>query len=451
MPTTTETLAMAGAHHRAGRLKEAEEIYREILSGDPDNAQAWQLLGVIAHQRDNDAEAIDHIRRALALNPRLASAYNNLGLIYQRAGNETEAIVCYQRALEINPQYAEATFNLGRTHDDLGRYDQASALYDRAVELQPDLGDARLCRATLNLLRGDFEAGWREFEWRWTVEPHQPREIDRPKWDGKPLFGKTILLHGEQGLGDNIQFIRYAPLVKERRANIVFVCQTLLVPLMESCPGIDRVIATGEKVPRFDVHAPLLSLPGIFNTTLESVPANVPYLFAYPALVEKWRERLAELHGLKIGINWQGRVGKGEFRKRDIPLDCCAKLGQIPGVRLVSLQKGVERGEVKNAGIWDPGDDWDKTAGAFMDTAAIIKNLDLVITSDTSIAHLAGALGVQVWVALPFVPDWRWMLDRSDSPWYPTMRLFRQKQPGDWEAVFQEIRKALAQWPGMEG
>jgi hypothetical protein len=326
--------------------------------------------------------------------------------------------------------------------------------------LKPDYADAHWNLSLLVLRFGDFEQGWVEHEWRWKIDQTQPREFSKPRWDGEALEGQTILLHAEQGFGDTIQFVRYAALVKERNpgAGVVVQCQKRLVNLLRTCRGIDRLVLEGGELPAFDVHAPLLSLPGILKTTLETIPADVPYLFADEGLVAKWKAKLDAVKGFRVGINWHGREGNVESRRRDVPLEFFEGLAQVPGVRLVSSQKGeaATRSEVGGQGselgetdaarptIVDVGE-FDTDSGAFMDTSAIMMNLDLVITSDTSVAHLAGALGVPVWVALPFVPDWRWLLDRSDSPWYPTMRLFRQKRIGDWMGVFEEIRAALAE------
>ena len=323
------------------------------------------------------------------------------------------------------------------------KVDEAGECFRRALELKPGFAGAHGNLSHVMLLKGDFEQGWMEYEWRWESDQLLKREFREPRWMGEPLAGRTILLHAEQGLGDTFQFIRYAALLKGRGAKVIVECQRAMVKLLARCGAIDQVVATGDELPSFDVHSPLLSVPGIIGTTLENIPADVPYLFADPDLVDDWRERLKGLSGFRVGINWQGREGQGTFRLRDIPIECFAPIAQLPGVRLISLQKGEGRKELAGAGfpIFDPGEDVDTAHGGFMDTAAIMKNLDLVITSDTSVPHLAGALGVPVWLALPFVPDWRWLLDRSDSPWYPTMRLFRQRRPGDWAGCLGKCRR----------
>ena len=271
------------------------------------------------------------------------------------------------------------------------------------------------------------------------VAPKQPR------WDGSPLEGRTILLCYEQGHGDTMQFIRYAEMVKQQGGTVIVECQAPLVRLLAGCAGVDQVIAHGEPRPPFDVHIPLLNLPGVFHTSLETVPAKVPYLAPDPEAVTQWKKKLGRKKGLKIGIAWQGNP---DFRKdcfRSIPLTHFGMLAETPGVRLFSLQFGTGREQlaqyVDSWPITDLGDE----LGDFSNTAAIMKNLDLVITSDSAPAHLAGALGLPVWVALTFAPDWRWMAKRADSPWYPTMRLFRQTKHGDWAGVLQEIQAALAE------
>jgi hypothetical protein len=273
------------------------------------------------------------------------------------------------------------------------------------------------------------------------------RNFPQPQWDGSPLEGRTILIHAEQGLGDTIQFIRYAPLVKRRGGTVIVECQPVLSQLLAGCPGIDRLIAQGSPLPAFDVHVPLLSLPRIFGTTLADVPAEVPYLFADAALIERWRDELAGVPGVKIGIAWQGNTRFPADCMRSIPLTHFAPLAQVDGVRLFSLQKGPGREQLAATAAYLPvidlADRLDEKAGGFMDTAAVVKNLDLIITSDTAIAHLAGALGVPVWVGLALGADWRYLLGREDSPWYPTMRLFRQTRLGDWDGVFERIASEL--------
>jgi hypothetical protein len=311
------------------------------------------------------------------------------------------------------------------------------------LELKPDYADAHLNRAVAWLLAGDWQRGWPEYQWRWRTKHLIPRRFPQPAWAGEPLTGKAILLHAEQGLGDTIQFVRYASLVKQHDATVIMECPKPLLALLEGCAGVDQLVGQGDDLPAFDVHAPLLSVPGILNTSLETIPARIPYLFARPLLLEQWRRTLIGLDGFKIGITWQGSP---KFRGdcfRSIPLRCFAPLARIPGVRLISLQKGAGAEQLAEVqGLFSVAELGSRLPD-FIDTAAVMKNLDLVITSDTGPAHLAGALGVPVWVALSFAPDWRWLLDRSDSPWYPTMRLFRQTELGHWPAVFEEIAGAL--------
>jgi tetratricopeptide (TPR) repeat protein len=327
--------------------------------------------------------------------------------------------------------------------NDQGKLDEAAACYRRALELRPDYADAHWNQSLLLLLTGDLERGWAKYEWRWKIKQWSPRDFPQTLWDAQPLEGRTILLHAEQGLGDTIQFARYASLVKERGGAVIVECQRPLLSLLASCAGIDRLVGQGDELPPFDVQVPLLSLPGIFHTSLRDIPATVPYLFAHPSLVERWRQELGGIAGFKIGIAWRGSPIHKNDRARSIPLSCFEPLAGLPDIHLFSLQKGAGTEELQDARDHFPVAELGSRLEDFMDTAAVLKNLDLVITCDTAVAHLAGALGVPVWVAIPFAPDWRWLLGRSDSPWYPTMRLFRQKKLGNWEDVFEEIKAEL--------
>jgi tetratricopeptide (TPR) repeat protein/GR25 family glycosyltransferase involved in LPS biosynthesis len=432
-----------------GKLDETIACCRRAVELKPDYAEAHNNLGIALASREKLDEAVACYRRALQLKPDYAEAHYNLGKVIEDQGKSEEAAACYRWALELKPDYAEAHLNLGNVLTLQRKLDEAVACFGRALELKPDYADAHLNCAHLRLLTGDWQRGWPEYEWRWQTKQLSPRPFQQPLWDGGSLAGKTILLHAEQGLGDTIQFIRYASIVKEHGAGVIVECQKPLLGLLEGCPGIDRLIGPGNDLPAFDVHAPLLSVPGIVKTSPGTVPAQIPYLQPKAGLVEQWRKRLIEFDGFKIGISWQGNPKYHDDRLRSIPLRYFAPLAGIPGVRLISIQKGVgteQLAEVRDLfPVMDLAAELDEQVGPFMDTAAVMKNVDLLITSDTAAAHLAGALGVPVWVALPFVPDWRWLLDRSDSPWYPTMRLFRQEKSGDWTPVFQRMAEEIVE------
>jgi hypothetical protein len=338
--------------------------------------------------------------------------------------------------------------------------------FDLVLHLDPDFAQAHWNRAVVLLLLGDFERGWPEYEWRWTqpwkkssvgTSPLSPSErgagarggaeYSQPLWDGSDVAGRTILLYAEQGMGDTMHFIRYAPLVKQRGGRVVVECQPPLLPLLATAGGIDALVGRGSPLPVFDFQAPLLGLSGIFRTDFTNIPTAIPYLEARSELAEQWRNTLrSSSSAFRIGIAWQGNPGFLDDWERSMPLAQFAPLAQVPGVQLISLQKGPGTEQLQvpsNAQFPLSTFALDESAGAFMDTAAIMKSLDLVICSDSAIPHLAGALGVPVWMALPFVPDWRWLLQREDSPWYPTMRLFRQSREGDWEDVFLRIAAEL--------
>ncbi len=432
------------------KLALAIACYRRSLELEPDLFEAHTNLGDALLAEGDQIGAVVCHRRAAELRPGDARALSNLGLaIYHAENDPARAITYYRQAVKLQPNFSEAHLNLAVALREQGELSEAAKSYSRALAVNPDYSEARVGLATISLLTGDFESGWLQYECRWSRGQLPPRGFAQPRWDGGSLLGKSILLHSEQGLGDTLQFIRFAPLVKARGGTVIVECQKALVPLLRSAGGVDQLFGEGEQLPPFDVFAPLLSLPGILKTTLDTIPSGVPYLFANPSLIELWREKLESIRGFRIGINWRGRVGLLDSRKRNTPLDAIASLANVPGVRLISLQQGPGREELMSAGsrfsIIDLGDEIDSLYGAFVDTAAIMMNLDLVITTDTSIPHLAGALGVPVWLALPTSPEWRWLLNRSDSPWYPTMRLFRQPNRGNWKAVFDEMQQLLRQ------
>ena len=436
---------------RQGEYDQALVHLRRAVQLNPNFAEAYNNLGAVLREQGKYGEAVICFEEALRINDRVPEAHNNFGTALQMNAQSDEAQAAYRQAIRLNPDFAEAHDNLGNLLTAQGEFDAAMSSFERAVRLQPALASAHNNRAVTLLLQGNFAAGWPEYEWRWKLPEAPPRPWARPIWDGALLEGRTILLHPEQGLGDMLQFIRYAPLVKAKGGTVLVAAPAKMAPILNTCAGIDRVLSEDDPPVAFDVRAALMSLPGVFRTELDSIPADVPYLSAEAELVSRWREALGPDRRLRVGVNWQGNPKYRDDRLRSIPLDEFAPLAAIKGARLLSLQQGFGSEQLSRVdfAVEDWGSKLDLDGGrAFCDTAAVIANLDLVITSDTVVAHLAGALGARVWLALSFVPDWRWLLDRADSPWYPTMRLFRQSQPGDWNGVFERIAAELAKIAG---
>jgi tetratricopeptide (TPR) repeat protein len=467
---------------RQGQIDAAIAEYHKALQLNPDSVETHNNLASVLHQKGRFEDAIASYHDAIRLRPDCAEAYTNLGATLTQLGRLDEAIDCYCKALSINPQLGEVCNNLGEALKELGQLDEAEVNFEKALRLKPNFPAARWNRSLLWLLRGEFAKGWPEYEWRWT-QPNMPRRLlSQPLWDGSPLDGKTIFIYAEQGLGDTLQFLRYIPRVRERGGNVIVECQPLLTRLLDGMPGVSQVIGRGEPLPDFEIQAPMLSLPRIFGTSMQSIPRAVPYLSPASRLVEYWKSAECEVRSAEskvplstthsalctpqffIGIAWQGSPTYRYDRQRSIPLVQFGRLAEVDSIRLVSLQKGPGTEQLlKECGVRSAEcgvekkpnairtvqsalctPELDGASGPFMDTAALMKNLDLVICSDSAVAHLAGALAVPVWVALPFVPDWRWLLKREDSPWYPSMRLFRQKRFGDWQEVFERMAAELS-------
>jgi hypothetical protein len=461
--TIQEILALALQKHQVGQLDEAEQLYKQILQANPYHPDGLHLMGVLISQRGRDDLAISYIERALTVKPNIAAFHNNLGFSYLALGWFDDAVHHFQEALRLQPDFAMAHNNIGKACREQGKMAQAMACYERAIAMQPDYAEAHFNRAELWLIQGNFEQGWPEYEWRWELPKVGRRTAHPPRWDGKALDGRTILIHTEQGLGDTIHFIRYMPALQKLGGKVVVHCQAALLRLLASAKGINGMVAWHSPLPPFDVHEHLLNLPGVLHTSLASIPAEVPYLQADPALVQSWSSDIGHRtsdtgHVFRVGIAWKGSAKNLTDQKRSVPLTCFVGLAQIEGVRLFSLQKGPGTEQLSavssqlsdnrqprtdNFHVLDLGSRLDEANGAFMDTVAIMKNLDLIISCDTAVPHLAGALSVPVWVVLPYSPDWRWLLECEDSPWYPSMRLFRQSRLGDWDSVFDRIAAEL--------
>ncbi|KAA0573768.1 tetratricopeptide repeat protein [Azospirillum sp. B21] len=479
MTTLVDALNAAVNHHMAGHADAAAAGYARILAAEPAQPDALHLSGVLSAQTGNLAAAIRSIGRAIHVRPAAASPWGHLGAALRAAelpeqaeralrralaldpangdaleaqGASLHALARYaesrhwlDRAARLRPGHAETLLNLGTVLRDLRRFDEADSCFDAVLARNPARSDAHLARAVGRLVRGDLRAGWEGFEHRW-------RRFATPPWDGRPPGAATILLHMDQGFGDAMQFVRYAPLVAQIAAReggrVILETHLLLFRLFNRAFGQSvQVLVRGEEPPPHDLHCPLMSLPYAFGTDLATIPASVPYLAPDPADVSRWRNRLAEQDGdrnddgdrsgtagLRVGLVWAGNPRHRNDRNRSIPVAALRPLLAVPGVRFVSLQTGDARADLPRL----PGEgvrDAVERVRDFADTAAILANIDLLITVDTAMVHLAGAMGVPSWLLLPHVPDWRWLLDRADSPWYPSLRLFRQPRPGDWTTV----------------
>jgi Flp pilus assembly protein TadD len=444
-PNAPEYLGnLALAYSTARRYDDALAVVERAAALNPNLPDVHHHHGLALFRLGRHEEAVESFRRALGLFPGYGSAHSNLGVTLQALGMLDEAEQSMRRALEVEPNSPVYHFNLGTLAKD--RADPATAIghYDQALRIDPQYSQALAARGAALLSLGLFHPGWQYYEHRADCPQFNTFKFPQPTWDGSPLMGRTLLVHCEQGFGDTLQFIRYLKIIDGAGGNVVIAAQPTLIPLLSQA-GFRGLVSRDAPLPRFDVHAPLLTLPRILGTDLGNVPREVPYLDVPPERVAHWAGELARFDGLKVGISCQGRKEFQGDRFRSIPLACFAPLAEISSVRLVSLQRKPSLAELAVGSlpfeVIDFGEVLDDPP--FVELAAVIKNLDLVVSADTAVAHLAGALGARVWVALAFAADWRWMLERSDSPWYPTMRLFRQRARGDWRQVFDDIARAL--------
>lgn len=443
-PAHVESMVNLGSIFK--ELKEparALEYYDRALTQRPGYIDALNNKGLALIDLGRFDEAIECFDNAIAAAPNRAEIYNNLAAAFDEKGEYDTALAKYQQALALLPDCPESYYGLGNLARKQGKIDEAVECYSRAIALRPGYAEAHWNMAFLLLLKGDLISGWRESEWRWRRKHMKMHSFTGPAWDGDGLTGKTILLHCEQGLGDSIQFIRYAALVKQRGGTVLLVCPPALEKLFTGVAGVDRIVMDAKDVPKYDVQAPLMSLPGIFSTMVETIPAAKSYLKADQGRVEFWRKKLADLTGLKVGIVWRGNPQHLNDRNRSMKPEQFAAFTDLPGTSIVNLQKDARPDEIAALGASKSFVNAGPELGDFSDTAALVSCLDLVISVDTSVCHLAGALGVPVWVLVAHEPDWRWLLGRADTPWYPSMRLYRQPKAGDWESIAAVVKTDL--------
>jgi tetratricopeptide (TPR) repeat protein len=443
----------APAHNSLGlalqesqRLDEAITAFRHAIALDPKFAAGYTNLGGALERKRESSEAVDVLRRAVELEADSPAAHLNLANSLLSLGQLDEARKEYETAIALRPNFPEALTSLGKLHSETGDFDAAIQCYQRALSIQPDFHKATLNWSILLLLRSDFERGLPMYESRRRIKSlGADRGLGGRKWNGENLEGRSILLHWEQGMGDTIHLVRYARILKSRGASVSLLCQPPLKRLLSGQCDLEIVVGQGEPLPPYDFYCPLPSLPLLVGMTLANIPSDVPYLMAEAPLVEHWKATLAQQPaGPRVGLVWAGSPQHQNDRNRSIALADLTPLKAAGNVNFYSLQKGPAAEQAKATPQLEMVD-WTAQLADWADTAALISSLDLVITVDTAVAHLAGALGKPVWVLLAFLPDWRWMLNREDSPWYPTMQLFRQKTRGDWRVPIEKVAAQLAE------
>jgi len=445
-PDSPETLFdLSMAHIGIKQFEEAVGRLRRITELRPDWGQAWSYLGFALDSLRRIEEAEPILRRALTCPDFRAETYNHLGLNLSKLGRTDEAAECFLKAIELQPALFQAWSNLGNTLKEQDKLDEALVAYSHALRIDPKNPIVRFNQGIVMLMKGNIcQEAWLKYEFRWLALQHSPnRGFKQPLWRGEDLNGKSILLFAEQGLGDTIQFIRFVPQVIARGGTVHVEVQPALKPLMASLPGVVSVIGTGEPLPPFDFQCPFLSLPFALHTELQSIPAPVPYVHAPQDKVRDWSERLPKGSLLRVGVVWRGNPKHTNDANRSVPFEMFRPLFDVEECEFVCLQVGLTERETSVFASHSACRDLSGQIKDFADTAGIVSSLDLVVTVDTSVAHLAGAMGRPVWLLVPFTPDWRWMLDREDSPWYPTFRIFRQKTARDWPAVIGAVRRKL--------
>jgi Flp pilus assembly protein TadD len=429
------------------RFEDALESYNEAIASRPEQAAFYINRGAAFYELGKLDEAIASYQTALRLDSSQPECALNLGNALMKAGQLEPALEAYNTALRLRPAYGRALCGKAIVLKEMSHFSEAMRYFDRALALEPDSNEVLSNRGCLDLLLGNFEKGWQGYERRWVFGERSPAQLTFtvPVWRGENIAQRHILVVNDHALGDIIQFSRFLVDVIERGAHVSFLCPAHMHKLIATVHPALHLVSTPDETIPYDVQIMLGSLAPVLNLHPETVPARTHYLQANPDLVAHWREKLGT-QGFKIGINWQGNMNIRVDPQRSFPLDMFAPLAQIPGIRLISLQKGSGSEQLPEAAFpVEIYEDVDTGPDAFIDTAAIIENLDLVITCDTSVAHLAGALGARVWVALKHVPEWRWQMNRSDSPWYPTLELFRQQERGDWASVFRRMADRLNQ------
>jgi hypothetical protein len=443
--------AMEGAArlYAAGDLEGAGAACRAILRSDARYFFALHLLATIAAREERWEECLRHATDALALDPRHVEVLCNRGAALRMLGRPAEALGDYDRALSLAPGKAEIVNNRGVALAALNRHAEAIECYGAALAVAPDYARAGFNRSLSRLVSGDFEGGWADHEnrWRGGDRPMQPTASNAPRWTGREeIRGKTILVGAEQGLGDILMCSRYVRLLRERGARVVLEAHAPLKALLQGMEGVDQVIAVGEALPPHDYQVPIMSLPLAFGTRVDTIPRDVPYVSAPPGHVERWRSALEAARRPLVGLAWSGGITLRNDRNRSIPL------AQLQALRdaeasFVSLQKDIRVPDRPQLATGRAMLHFEAELADFRDTAALVSLMDVVVSVDTSVAHLAGAMAKPTWILLPFSPDWRWLLGRDDSPWYPTARLFRQPQPGDWDTPIRRLAEALRALP----
>jgi tetratricopeptide (TPR) repeat protein len=445
-PDDADTLVARGNTHYAMKSYAAAlaDCDRTLLLR-PDAAPLHNNRGNILRELGRQQEAMDGFDRALALDPDYAEAYSNRGNALLELNRPAEALADYDRALALKPDFTYALVNRGIAMHYLTRFEEALESFDRALALAPDLAEAHWNKGLLLLSLGDFARGLPDYEWRWRREGEmKPRNFAQPVWQGEDLGGRKILLHAEQGFGDSIQLLRYVPMVVAKGGRVVLEIPDSLMPLIGRGDGVVAMVRPGAPLPPFDLHCPLLSLPLAFGTTLATIPAEVPYLRVPAERAANWRTWLPGSGRPRVGLVWSGKPSHKNDHNRSIAFHRLAPLLSLPGVDFISLQREYREADLAALAACPNLLRLDAALSDFADTAAVVEALDLVITVDTAVAHLAGALGKPVWILLSSIQDWRWLQQREDSPWYPTARLFRQPEIGDWDSVIARVARELA-------
>ncbi len=427
-----------------GRLEEAVESYESALRLNPHQVEALNNQGALYLRARQPLKALDNFNQTVSLRPADPEGFNNRGNAFRFLARPREALADYDRAISLKPDHADSWNNRGIALQELGRLPEAVENYDKAIALKSDFAFAYWNKSQARLLQGEFEEGWKLYEWRWkSAMKKEARNFSQPLWlGGPPLAGKTILIWAEQGLGDIMQYARYVPMVEKLGARVIFEAPRPLVPLLRTLKTKARVVDAGVDLPPFDLQCPLISLPLAFKTTLAAIPAEVPYLTADPSKVDAWGQALGPKRKPRIGLAWSGRPEHSNDHNRSVPLKTLAPLFDLP-YEFHSLQKELRAVDQEWLNASKRIQDHRDALGDFSDTAALVAQLDGVVSVDSSAAHLAGALGKPLWVLVPFAPDYRWFLNRADCPWYPAAELLRQPILGDWESVVSLAAKRL--------